>query len=388
MATTRALLSLVHLLLLAGCGRDVPGTQRPAPDLVDEVGAAFADCDPAEISALVARWGMMPAFSPCGVNRFHQHAWSPDGRVLYVQLDTTGYLLFADTPERRMEIVPTGPPAGPAAWLAAGRLAVPVGSPLRLALYDVEGRTLFHLPLPGVGAVRALQRGRPQEALLLAELEREPRIVSLDLNSGALDLSPFPFVRGAVDTFTFTPAVDALVVGQGERTTLYLASTGAHRGTFRPATRGTVHADGRWLALEHLGPPVSIFRGSEVGALPEAQRQTEQARIDALEARASARGVPAKVRPPTLSLVDLSDGDRFVLTSIHGTQFAWYEAKPWFGSLLSWGFEGRQYRRNVLLGDLSERLAHITEGDLPADVEVMMEARREDVVPGVLPSPH
>jgi hypothetical protein len=63
-----------------------------------------------------------------------------------------------------------------------------------------------------------------------------------------------------------------------------------------------------------------------------------------------------------LSFVDTTTGRRYLLTGIQGTHFAWYETKDYYGSFLSWGFEQKQFRRNVLLGDLAKRLLNAAEG--------------------------
>jgi hypothetical protein len=51
-----------------------------------------------------------------------------------------------------------------------------------------------------------------------------------------------------------------------------------------------------------------------------------------------------------------------MISSVYGSQFQWYEPTPYFGSLMMWGFEGKQMKRNVLLGDMGGRF-HMVEND-------------------------
>jgi hypothetical protein len=37
---------------------------------------------------------------------------------------------------------------------------------------------------------------------------------------------------------------------------------------------------------------------------------------------------------------------------VHGTEFEWYQAAPYYGSFMLWGFDGMENNRNVTLYDL------------------------------------
>lgn len=379
---------LIPFLLLLACNGREPGEAT----LADNVGASFAPCNANEIRFLATKHNVMTAFEPCGNNQFQNYAWSPDGRRLYFQLVLVSHIMEAEAEDKAIITVPTQTPIGPATWLDGSRLAVPVGPAEggehnRIVVFDVDQRSLYEHPLPDLTQVHATQRGSTTQHLLLLATHRsgERAIYQLDLADGSID-RPFDFLEGPVHTFTYTPAVDALAVGQGEEVTVYLASTGESRGTFSPALRGSVHPDGRWLALEFDGEPLSIFYQRAWDELSERARERELARAERFEQQFSERNsFPTKVRPPTLSFVDLEDGNRFYLDSIYGRSFQWYEPTPYYASVLLWGFEGKEFKPNVVLGNMNDRLRTIQREGTMTGVKPMPDARVEDFVKGTLP---
>lgn len=381
-----ARVALLAILLAAGCGERDPleGT------LAQNVGASFAPCNASEIKFLAAKHNVMTSFEPCGNNNFQHYAWSPDGRMLYFQLVMVAHVMNAEADDKAVITVPTETPIGPAGWLSSSRLAIPVGpreddGPKRLVLFDMEQRSLFEHPLPGVDQVHVVTRGASsgEVLLLVSDASGQRSMRTLDASDGSLSPA-FPFVEGPVDTFTYTPQVDALAVTQGDRTTLYVGATGERRGTFAPAVRGTVHPDGRWLALEHAGDPVSIFYQRAWDELPERARERELARAKRFEEQLAMKGdFPTEVRPPTVSFVDLTEGERWQLTSIYGRGFQWYEATPMYGSLMLWGFEGKEFKRNVVLGNMNDRLRTITRKGTMMGVERMESGQIDGFVPAL-----
>jgi len=376
------------LLLLLACDGREPGEAS----LADNVGASFAPCNPAEIRFLAAKHNVMTAFDPCGNNQFQSFAWSPDGRRLYFELVMVSHVMEAESEDKAILTVPTQSAIGPATWLDGSRLVLPVapaegGEHNRVVVFDVDQRSLYEHPLPGFTDVLAMQRAAsPQHVLLLAtSAAGERRIHRMDLADGSLD-EPFPFLEGPVDTFTYTPSVDALVVGRGDEVTLYLGSTGEVRGTFSPAKRGQVHPDGRWLALEFDGEPISIFYQRSWDELSERARERELARAEQFERQFAERyDFPTTVRPPTLSFVDLEDGDRHYIDSIYGRSFQWYEPTPFYASVLLWGFEGKEFKRNVVLGNMADRLRTMERDGTMTGVKPMEGAKVEGFVKGALP---
>ena len=55
----------------------------------------------------------------------------------------------------------------------------------------------------------------------------------------------------------------------------------------------------------------------------------------------------------------MATNKRWTITGFLGDHFQWYDAKPSFMSLMLWGFEGKQYKRNVVLGNLEARMQAI-----------------------------
>jgi len=355
------ILAITALLgLLSACEADpMQGS------LSENVGLSFSPCTEAEIRFMTQKHNFMTAFRPCGNNDFSTFSWSPDGKHLYFQLVMTAYVMDADAANKQTVPVPSRTPIGPAAWLSNTKVAVPEVSkedegPAQIAIFDYEGPTVFHIDLPEIAAVKAIQRGRSATELLILPKGENATIHAFDTNDGTLS-KPFSWLTDPVDTFTYTHQLDVLVIGQGETTTVREGESGKAIGAWSPATRGTLHPDGRWLALEHEGEEISIFYQRSWDELSEQARERELRRLQKYEE--SIKGdFPTKVRPPTLSFVDLNNGRRWIISSVYGSQYQWYEPTPHFGSLMMWGFEGKQMKRNVLLGDMGPRF-YMVEND-------------------------
>jgi hypothetical protein len=355
--------------LLALIGTALVGCQENTGDgtLSQNVGASFAPCSEAEIKYMAARHNVMTAFKPCGANKFSYYSWSPSGRHLYFQLVMTGYIMDADSPRRQTAAVPTPTPIGPAAWISASRIVVPVGpaaedetESLRLAVYDLEQSSVMYTKLPELKNLRALQRQSESTVLLIADSDTEvSAILSVDLVDGAVSKLG-DWVKTPAETMTYTPTQDVLTVGQGQSVTAYKLTTKETIGTWEHATRGSMHPHGTWMALEFLGDEISIFNQRSWNELSEKARARELARVKQFEERLP-DSYATSIRPPTISLVDMSNEKRTTITGVLGDQFQWYEAKPSFMGLMLWGFEGKQYKRNVVLGNLDPRMRAIQE---------------------------
>ncbi|MBW1878601.1 MAG: hypothetical protein JRJ84_09595, partial [Deltaproteobacteria bacterium] len=294
----RSALALVVGLLASGCNND-----PTRASFSENVGEAFAECNPAEIRFLAGKHNFMTAFEPCGSNNFQHYAWSPSGTHLYFQLTHTGLVMDADAEDKRTITLPTETPVGPAAWLNNARVAVPVGpaegeTELRIAVFDKDQATLMHHRVPDLEQMDSLQVGAtPSQLLFTAIRDGKRRIFALDIDDGSLS-EPFPWAAPLeVTTFTYTPAVDAVVIGGVGKVTLYEGASGSERGTWAPAKRGQLHPAGRWLALEHDGEAVSIFYQRSWDELSEHARARELARAKAFEERLP-DWYPKEVNPP------------------------------------------------------------------------------------------
>lgn len=380
----------------AGCSSD-PSQASFSQD----VGNAFAPCNPAEIRFLASKHNFMTAFENCGSNNFATFAWSPDGQHLYFQLPLAAYVMDAEAQDKRTVPVPTQTPVGPAAWLNASRVAVPVGPApgeeaggLRLAIFDVDQKSIDHRALTGFTEVTDVQVGdSPSELLFVGTQADQRSVFRLDLDSGTLTRA-FPWLDRPFTTFSYAPSLQAVVLGHEGKVSLHKRD-GTELGAWSPASRGALHGDGRWLALEHDGQAVSIFHQRHWDELSEQARARELARSQRFQERLP-DWYPKEVQPPTLSVVDLSKGERWVFTGFFGSDFQWYDPYPMqggaaperleYGSFILWGFEGKELNRNVVLGNLADRLRSIDRGQEMMGLQRWAEATDAPAsVPGVLP---
>ena len=351
-------------LMMTACGGSDPNTGT----LSQNVGASFAPCNEQEIKFLATKHNFMTAFRPCGNNNFEEFAWSPDGKHLYFQLVMVGHVMDADQAHKPVTTVPTPSPIGSAAWLSNDQLAVPVGPAEgaeppsdRIALFSLETPQVFYVDLPGLSQPDALARGRSAQEVLFvaADTSGRRRIRALDIADGSVS-EPFPWLESQVSSFTFSAALDVLLVGDGETVRMYDVA-GKQHGSWSPAVRGSLHPGGEWLALEYTGAPVSIFHQRAWDELSDRAREREIARtkqfIDTLP-----DNFPTEVEPPSLSFVYLPTGERWSVDSVQGRKFQWYDAMDFYGSFLLWGFESKEFKRNVLLGNWRDRMVHMVDG--------------------------
>ncbi len=373
--------ALAALASLSGC-ECTPDPTRGS--LADNVGAAFAPCNQAEIKFLAAKHNVQLAFRPCGNNAFQAAAWSPDGLKLAFQLVFTAYVMDADAETKDTRPIPAPSPVGPMTWLSASRVAVPVVSEdrqgdARLALYDLPPRRepvepgapvppqgaglVSMLPLPGVHSVLATERGDGTTELLLLARPAEgapPSVLTVDTATG--EVSPaLPWLTTPVTTLTYARPQRWVVLGHDGVVTVHDRDTGEEKLRVDNALRGSLHPGGRWLMLEHAGEPQSLYYQRVWDELSDAARTREKARAAHFEATLP-DSMEKTVQPPMLSLYDLSTGSRTVLTAFQGDLFHWYEAAEDWGSFFLWGFEGKQFKRNVTLLNLRDRLNAIDEG--------------------------
>jgi hypothetical protein len=324
----------------------------------DGTGArSLLDCDNAVLEDQAARNQFQLSFAACGSNSFSDFAWSTDGHKLYYQLGMTQHVLLADRPDKRTLVVPAPTATGAAAWVTATRVVMPVGpdaevedGPLRLATFDLETNAIAYVDLPSdLRDPADLNRTRDDDRIYLTAVRGEaPRsLFQVSIADGSIE--PVEWL-GPVDSFTFTPAADALVVGRGQTVTAYDATSRDAKGAWTPATRGTIHPKGAWIVLEHEGAPLQLMA-------PDGETPA---------------GDP--VRPPMLSFANVATGDRWLLASMQGSKFEWYEITDMYGSFVLWGFDGRPYRRNIMLGDLLERMAGAEIGVLKTGVRPMTAA--------------
>lgn len=367
------------LLTLFACKQDDP----MAGTLSQNVGASFAPCSEAEIKFLASKHNFMTSFRPCGDNNISAYAWNDAGTHLYFQLVMMPYLMDAQSDTKPTMTVPTSTPIGPAAWVTSYRIVVPVVSdtdegPNRLAIYDLEQQSIFHTPTTLTSVDALLPTGQADAVFALGTVGDARGAFRVDTSTGqATPVWPW---LGEADTLTYSPVLDAVLAGRGNAVTLHQATDGKPMGTWSPATRGVIHPGGRYLMLEHDGPEISIFYQRAWDELSDQARERELRRLKRFEDQLPP-GTPTKVSPPTLSWVDLYDGKRFVMSSVYGDHFQWYTATDHYGSFFLWGFEGKQFKRNVMLGNFTGRFRAMARNRTMMGVERFEEGEDSNYVP-------
>ncbi len=367
----RPLILLSCPLLLAGCDRD---DWVPESSFSESVKEAYSECSEAEIRFLAAKHGIQTAFENCGSNNFVHFSWSPDGLRLYFQLPLAGHVMNAE--DKTIGSLPTEQPVSNAVWLASDLLVLPLGpasdgGSARAVLYNLYQASTETLDL-GLQRPAMLQAVGKRDQVLLAALADDGSATFHRVDFTTRQVQPtFTWWSGRVDSFTYTPEHDAVLIGQDDTVTWYKGETGEVVRTLDNATRASLHPDGRYLALETLGEPISPFDQRAWGELsPEARERELRRQQEWLERQPD--WVPKEVEPPEIHVVDLSGDQRFRFTGFYGDRFQWYTASPdpmRHASFVMWGIEGKELNKNVALTDLSERLRYAAAGNLPLGLE-------------------
>ena len=366
-------------LVLGACSRDDVYGGSTFTDNVEE---AYAECSAAEIEFLAAKHSLQLAFDECGSNKFAEADWSPDGRLLYFQLTHGGHILDAEN--KTIEAVPTEGPGAGAVWVRDGLLAVPLppaetsddasvdAAPWRIAWFDRTARTMDTVPLT-VRDPRDLQPHGEGDDLLLTGLgEDGTRTVwRYRRNSGALEPA-LPFLPPGVERLVVEP--DAGLVGWSDGTNgkLFQLPDGNVVMDLPGAKRVVPHHEGRYVALEVDGEPISLFDQRTWNELSPEAREREQRRKEQWLQNLP-EWAPRESRPPEIHVVDMTTTRRFRITAFYGDHFEWWRPRNYWASFILWGIEGKQLHRNVAITDLHERLRMAAKGELPWGLEEVSE---------------
>jgi hypothetical protein len=369
--------ALALALTLPACSRDdVYGGST----FTDNVAEAYAECSSAEIEFLAAKHSLQLAFDECGSNKFAEVDWSPDGRLLYFQLTHGGHVLDAEN--KTIEAVPTEGPGAGAVWVRDGLLAVPLkpadaaantdgteaSDAWRIAWYDRTARTLETVPLT-VAEPRDLQpAGDGDDLIFTAVGDGGLRSTwRYSRNSGALEPA-LPFLPAGVDRLVYEP--DAGLVGwsDGKDGKLLRLPDGELVADLPGALRVIPHHEGRYVALEVEGDPISLFDQRTWNELsPEAREREQRRKEQWLETLPE--WAPREARPPEIHIVDMTTMERYRITAFYGDHFEWWRPRNYWASFVLWGIEGKQLHRNVAITDLHERLRMAAKGELPWGLE-------------------
>lgn len=378
------------LLLGMGCERDDFYSEAT---FTENVARAYAECDEGEIRFLAGKHGIQLAFDECGSNKFSAIDWSHDGQVLSFHLTHGSHLLDAET--MRIENMPTETPIAGSAWIRPGLLALPLGpteaagpeGPLRIAYYDRTARTLDYVELPaGYSAPLDLQpaaEGSDKVALSLVGPDAVRRPYAFDRSTEEI-ARILPFLEGPVERFSLAPAADLVSWSSPETTELLRISSGESLHVFGGVKRGIPHHEGRYVALELEGEPISLFDQRTWNEMsPEARERELRRKEKWLETLPD--WAPREARPPELHILDLAKDQRYRVTAFNGDHFEWYRARNYWSSFILWGIEGKQLHRNVAVTDIAERLRMLDKGEVPLGMAlVTLEGAAIETEPVVL----
>jgi hypothetical protein len=354
--------------LLAGCDRDSLYTENR---FSDNVYLAYEECSESEIRFLTAKHNLQTAFEPCGSNNFVEFAWAPDGIQLYFQLPMSAHIMNGE--DKSIGVVPTEVPSGDVAWLASDLLVLPLspeteaGKP-RLVLFDRVQASLQTLELSPTEPQDLQSAGARDKVYFTALDGGQRRPFLADFSSRTVDPA-FPWLEGSLDSFTFSPELDQLAVGREGAVDVYTAQGELVRH-FDDALRASLHAEGRYIAIESIGEPISPFDQRTWNEMTDEARERELRRMNEWLDK-QPEWVLKEVRPPVIDIFDGQTGQRLRFSAFYGDRFQWYPSKPelLYASFVLWGLEGKEMNRNVALTQLHERLRMAAQGELPLGME-------------------
>ena len=361
------------------------GSSSQPTSLQENVGQAFATCNEDKIKFLASKHNVQLAFRPCGHNTFTAYRWAPSGLHLYFQLLMTPHVMDADAANKATRTIPTTTPVAAATWLTARQLAVPVQDPdapderIRLAIYDIPVRaelavdgeepaavqtvagTITHHPMPGFTEIGDTATGRAPHEFWFVGTRGEGRVGlwQLDTRTGEIT-QPLPWLTVTPQSMTYNRRQDILTVGVDDGIVLYHATDETEIERWPRAVRGSLHPEGRWLAVEYEGDAVSLYNQRPWDELSDKARARELRRTEKFE-EGLPEWMPKEARPPTLGVIDRESATRWEFTAFLGDHFQWYEAFDGYASFRLWGYEGKQLKRNVGLTDLMSKLNAMDE---------------------------
>jgi hypothetical protein len=331
---------------------------------------AYEECSDSEVKFVTEKHGLQMAFEPCGSNNFTQFAWSPDGLFLYFALPMSAHIMNGE--DKTITALPTEVPISDVAWLSNELLVLPLGASAgseaqRLILFDRVQASLHTLELR-VTDPRDLQSlGARDQVYFTAESGGVRSVYLADFTTGEVSKA-FEWMTGSVESFTFEPEQGVVVTGAGG-TVVVTQVDGTELHRFDNAARGVMHPDGRYIALEAFAERISPFDQRRWDELTPEQREREERRMEEWLTK-QPEWVPKDVHPPVLDFYDSQTQERYRLGYMYGDRFQWYPAK-YYGSFVLWGMEGKELNRNVVLGQLAERLRMASIGEYALGVEIV-----------------
>ncbi len=230
------------------------------------------------------------------------------------------------------------------------------GSPSRTVALTVRSHVLNLIELDVVHPEQLTKGQAKDEVLFLASdvPDGNKDVYRFSADTGDTEKA-FEWLTAGVETFTYTPTQDIVCYREhsSEDVQCRKGADGTDVVKVAGRRRGSLSEDGRYLVTEGDGKPVSVYGDDEAGKA---------------RAEAAPDFMPREIVPPSFWIRDMKTGTEILWKGVHGKSFEWYDAAPYFGSLLLWGFDGLETNTNVPLVDLRSFLKG--EGwDVPVGAE-------------------
>jgi hypothetical protein len=343
---------------------------------------AFRPCIETEVRKISDQHSMELVFEPCGSNNFLSFSWAQDGLQLYYELPNRALILNADNGQ--VSSIDQYIPHGPAAWANDDKLVLPI--PPKGYNGDEEdlpyqSRIGIFNRLAELQVMHTIELGRPQDLqpwrdgqhMLMTALDpsdglRYPYL--FDPESGATEwvLSEL----GTVENLSWAGPDGVLAYYANNETVVQRAADGEVLARFSDVSRGIVHPESRYVALETLGPPRSLYFQRTWNELSDEARRREEARREQFIAELP-EDAETEVQPPEVHFLDLSSGERYRSTAWQGDHFQWYEFQNYWVSFVLWGIENKQFQRNVAAIDVLPRFSGMQEKGNTRGMELFSE---------------
>jgi len=356
------------LLALLSCDRDALYTQSTFSENVYD---AYAECRASEIRFLAGKHNLQTAFEPCGSNNLVHFQWAPDGIQLFFQMPLQAAIMNGE--DKTIGNMPTEVPMAASAWLARDLLVLPLvpaagETEHRLLMFDRIGATTTTLKIPHAPGQLQAAGNRHEVYYIGTEDDGTKALYVADFHT--LSHKPvFPWAT-EVDTFTYEPTQQLVTLGVGETVRVHQTS-GDVVYTFDDAHRGIVHPEGRFIALEAWGDPISPFDQRSWDEVSPETREREERRMEEWLDN-QPEWVPKETVPPVIDIYDAEVKHRVRFSAFYGDRFQWYTASNYFASFVLWGLEGKEVNPNVALTQLYNRLAMAADGGvLPQGMEIL-----------------
>ncbi|MEE2827811.1 MAG: hypothetical protein VX498_01370 [Myxococcota bacterium] len=315
----------VSLVIAAACA------PSDAPTFTDNIKTVYASCKGDSIRLRAAEKGLQLAFEPCGSNNFSRFTWSPDGTTLYYQASQGGWVMRENGENFPLRGVH---PAGRPAWINNEILAYPASKGSRIGIYQVRAHIVSFLDIPQVEAEQLVRGQADDEVLFLAaDIPGGVKYIQrLRVNTTETERA-FPWMNHGVESFHYRKEMDVVCYREfgGSDVLCAQGEDGEEIVEIKDRKRGTMSTDGRFVITEGDGEAI------QVSDEPDEDR---------------AAFLPREIIPPALWISNIKSGETLPWEGVNGSDFEWYEASPYYGSFMLWGFDGREVKRNIPIGDL------------------------------------